>query len=83
MLSTGSAQTDAKSSNTSSSGKFKTKKEIVSYWGIEPNKIAKEDGTEWKWTSFRVISFFHYVNVYIMRLKQLILFANQATHMTA
>ncbi|XP_078148192.1 ubiquinol oxidase 1a, mitochondrial-like [Carex rostrata] len=53
MLSTGSAQTEAKSSDVSSSGKFKTEKEIVSYWGIQPNKIAKEDGTEWKWTSFR------------------------------
>lgn len=58
MLSTGSAQTEAKSSDVSSSGKFKTEKEILSYWGIEPNKIAKEDGTEWKWTSFRVTSFF-------------------------
>lgn len=29
-------------------------KGIVSYWGVEPNKITKEDGTEWKWNCFRV-----------------------------
>ncbi|RWR81073.1 mitochondrial alternative oxidase 1 [Cinnamomum micranthum f. kanehirae] len=28
-------------------------KAIVSYWGIAPGKITKEDGTEWKWKSFR------------------------------
>lgn len=28
----------------------------VSYWGIAPSKLAKEDGTEWKWNSFRVLS---------------------------
>ncbi|XXG78118.1 hypothetical protein AAC387_Pa08g2129 [Persea americana] len=26
---------------------------VVSYWGIAPSKLAKEDGTEWKWNSFR------------------------------
>ncbi|KAL6843782.1 hypothetical protein ACP4OV_026353 [Aristida adscensionis] len=26
---------------------------IVSYWGIEPPKLVKEDGTEWRWHSFR------------------------------
>ncbi|KAG7563797.1 Alternative oxidase [Arabidopsis suecica] len=26
---------------------------IVSYWGVKPMKITKEDGTEWKWTCFR------------------------------
>ncbi|KAK4802735.1 hypothetical protein SAY86_000938 [Trapa natans] len=26
---------------------------IVSYWGISPSKVTKEDGTEWKWKSFR------------------------------
>ncbi|RWR86845.1 ubiquinol oxidase 2, mitochondrial-like protein [Cinnamomum micranthum f. kanehirae] len=29
---------------------------VVSYWGIAPSKLAKEDGTEWKWNSFRVLS---------------------------
>ncbi|KAH0934530.1 hypothetical protein HID58_011647 [Brassica napus] len=28
-------------------------KGIASYWGVEPNKITKEDGTEWKWNCFR------------------------------
>ncbi|XP_010511265.1 PREDICTED: ubiquinol oxidase 1b, mitochondrial-like [Camelina sativa] len=26
---------------------------IVSYWGVKPMKITKEDGTEWKWSCFR------------------------------
>lgn len=33
------------------------KKQVVvnSYWGIEQsNKLLPEDGTEWKWTCFRV-----------------------------
>lgn len=28
---------------------------IVSYWGVKPMKITKDDGTEWKWSCFRVI----------------------------
>lgn len=31
-------------------------KGIVSYWGISPSKVTKEDGTEWKWSCFRVLS---------------------------
>ncbi|TMX03911.1 hypothetical protein EJD97_013053 [Solanum chilense] len=27
-------------------------KGIVSYWGIQPRKVAKEDGTPWKWNCF-------------------------------
>ncbi|XP_058189024.1 ubiquinol oxidase 2, mitochondrial-like [Rhododendron vialii] len=26
---------------------------IVSYWGISPGKVTKEDGTEWRWSCFR------------------------------
>ncbi|KAJ0970894.1 hypothetical protein J5N97_018853 [Dioscorea zingiberensis] len=29
------------------------KKEVVSYWGVAPAKLVKEDGTEWKWSCFR------------------------------
>jgi ubiquinol oxidase len=29
-------------------------KGIVSYWGIEPRKLVKEDGAEWRWFCFRV-----------------------------
>jgi ubiquinol oxidase len=32
------------------------KKAVVSYWGIEPRKLVKEDGTEWRWFCFRVSS---------------------------
>lgn len=32
----------------------KDEKRVVSYWGVTPNKITKEDGTDWKWTCFRV-----------------------------
>ncbi|KAK1325890.1 hypothetical protein QJS10_CPA01g03008 [Acorus calamus] len=28
-------------------------KAVVSYWGIPPSKIAKADGTEWKWNCFK------------------------------
>lgn len=27
-------------------------KTIVSYWGVQPKKITKEDGTEWRWSCF-------------------------------
>ncbi|KAL4383862.1 hypothetical protein GQ457_15G000660 [Hibiscus cannabinus] len=31
----------------------KDDKDIVSYWGLEPTKVSKEDGAPWKWTCFR------------------------------
>jgi len=37
---------------------------IVSYWGVKPMKITKEDGTEWKWSCFRV----HYIFGIILEL---------------
>jgi ubiquinol oxidase len=37
-----------------------SKKVIVSYWGIDPPKLVKEDGTEWRWTCFRVSQFSHH-----------------------
>lgn len=37
-------------------GGNKGDKGIASYWGVEPNKITKEDGSEWKWNCFRVCS---------------------------
>ncbi|KQJ84390.1 ubiquinol oxidase 1b, mitochondrial [Brachypodium distachyon] len=33
-------------------GQSKTKA-VVSYWGIEPRKLVKADGTEWPWFCFR------------------------------
>uniref|UniRef100_A0A6N2KPB6 Ubiquinol oxidase n=1 Tax=Salix viminalis TaxID=40686 RepID=A0A6N2KPB6_SALVM len=33
--------------------KAEEKKEIVSYWGVPPSRVTKEDGTEWKWNCFR------------------------------
>ena len=32
----------------------KQKGNIVSYWGVPPSKAANKDGTDWKWTCFRV-----------------------------
>lgn len=29
-------------------------KAVVSYWGVQPKKIMKEDGTEWGWSCFMV-----------------------------
>ncbi|MBA0719080.1 hypothetical protein Golax_006787 [Gossypium laxum] len=34
-------------------GSAKDDKEIVSYWGLDPTKVSKEDGSPWKWTCFR------------------------------
>ncbi|KAL0324109.1 UNVERIFIED_CONTAM: Ubiquinol oxidase 1, mitochondrial [Sesamum calycinum] len=28
-------------------------KAIVSYWGVEPAKVTKEDGSEWRWNCFK------------------------------
>ncbi|CAN7011724.1 unnamed protein product [Brassica rapa subsp. trilocularis] len=42
-----------KTEDESSTGGNKGEQGIASYWGVEPNKITKEDGTEWKWNCFR------------------------------
>ncbi|XWS75293.1 hypothetical protein CRYUN_Cryun01aG0073900 [Craigia yunnanensis] len=34
-------------------GPAKDEKGIVSYWGLEPTKVTKDDGTEWKWICFK------------------------------
>ncbi|KAG9133408.1 hypothetical protein Leryth_013225 [Lithospermum erythrorhizon] len=34
-------------------GDGKNSKAVASYWGVEPPKLVKEDGTEWKWSCFR------------------------------
>ncbi|GLU05272.1 hypothetical protein SLE2022_223810 [Rubroshorea leprosula] len=31
----------------------KDEKTVVSYWGIQPGKVKKDDGTEWRWSCFR------------------------------
>ncbi|WMV40469.1 hypothetical protein MTR67_033854 [Solanum verrucosum] len=36
----------------SSGGNNNNNKGIVSYWGIQPPKVTKEDGTPWKWNCF-------------------------------
>ncbi|KAH7833321.1 hypothetical protein Vadar_005136 [Vaccinium darrowii] len=36
------------------SGGCSDDKAIVSYWGISPGKVTKEDGSDWRWNSFRV-----------------------------
>ncbi|KAJ6672815.1 ALTERNATIVE OXIDASE [Salix viminalis] len=33
--------------------KAEEKNAIVSYWGVPPSRVTKEDGTEWKWNCFR------------------------------
>ncbi|PKI35814.1 hypothetical protein CRG98_043785, partial [Punica granatum] len=40
-------------SGAGSAGAGGEEKGIVSYWGVSPAKVAKEDGTEWKWHCFR------------------------------
>ncbi|KAJ6881527.1 hypothetical protein NC651_028193 [Populus alba x Populus x berolinensis] len=34
--------------------KAEEKNAIVSYWGVPPSRVTKEDGTEWKWNCFRI-----------------------------
>lgn len=34
-------------------------KGLASYWGVQPKKIIKEDGTEWKWSCFMVCHFLY------------------------
>jgi len=42
------------SSSEGGAGDNKDEKGITSYWGVQPSKITKPDGTEWKWNCFRV-----------------------------
>lgn len=41
------------------SGGGKDEKQIVSYWDVPMQKLTKEDGSEWKWSCFRVRSSFN------------------------
>ncbi|KAG6753703.1 hypothetical protein POTOM_041700 [Populus tomentosa] len=34
--------------------KEEKKESTVSYWGVPPSRVTKEDGTEWKWNCFRI-----------------------------
>lgn len=38
---------------TSDNGDKAKAKAIVSYWGVDPPKISKQDGTPWRWNCFR------------------------------
>ena len=40
-----------------SAGGGADEKGIVSYWGVQPKKVTKEDGTAWKWSCFMVCKF--------------------------
>lgn len=44
---------DEKAGTDSSAGSLKEEKAIASYWGVPPSKVAKVDGTEWRWKCFR------------------------------
>ncbi|XP_044967788.1 ubiquinol oxidase 1b, mitochondrial-like [Hordeum vulgare subsp. vulgare] len=44
---------DAKSPQAAATPAQQNKKAVVSYWGIEPRKLVKDDGTEWPWFCFR------------------------------
>ena len=50
-------------------GGNKENKGAVSYWGIQPSKVTKEDGTEWKWNCFRVC-----INMHVYCLLCFVLF---------
>lgn len=40
--------------NSTSSINGQGEKAIVSYWGVNPPKLTKEDGSAWKWNCFRI-----------------------------
>uniref|UniRef100_A0A8R7TML3 Ubiquinol oxidase n=1 Tax=Triticum urartu TaxID=4572 RepID=A0A8R7TML3_TRIUA len=44
---------DAASPQAAATPEQQNKKPVVSYWGIEPRKLVKDDGTEWPWFCFR------------------------------
>ncbi|CAN8268752.1 unnamed protein product [Cochlearia groenlandica] len=46
-------KTESRGDGDEDGGSNKGEKGIMSYWGVEPNKIVKEDGSEWKWNCFR------------------------------
>ncbi|KAK2991309.1 hypothetical protein RJ640_024574 [Escallonia rubra] len=47
-------QTEEKENLTGSAGGAGgEEKEVMSYWGVEPAKVTKEDGTQWTWNCFR------------------------------
>lgn len=50
-------QSNAAAGSISSGGGGRGQKEIVSYWGVQPSKVAKDDGSAWKWSCFRVTGF--------------------------
>ncbi|PON94660.1 Alternative oxidase [Trema orientale] len=49
------AESDAVSGSSAAgvSSDNKDEKGVVSYWGVPPSRVTKEDGSEWKWTCFR------------------------------
>lgn len=60
---------------TGSVGDCQEEMTVPSYWGVAPPKIKKEDGTEWKWSCFRVIFillFFFLANNVVLISRRLI-----------
>ncbi|XP_058103890.1 ubiquinol oxidase 2, mitochondrial-like [Magnolia sinica] len=51
-LAAGDAREDDKLVTGTASARTE-EKAIVSYWGVPTAKVSKDDGTEWKWKSFR------------------------------
>lgn len=54
MASTAAADANKEDATEKPAAAEQSKKDVVSYWGIEPRKLLKEDGTEWRWSCFRV-----------------------------
>ncbi|KAK6934851.1 Alternative oxidase [Dillenia turbinata] len=42
-----------KTGATEGAGNGGVEKAVVSYWGVQADKVKKEDGTEWRWSCFR------------------------------
>ncbi|XP_024996187.1 ubiquinol oxidase 2, mitochondrial-like [Cynara cardunculus var. scolymus] len=44
---------EAVGGSATAAGSSQKAKEVVSYWGVQPPKVTKDDGSEWKWNCFR------------------------------
>nr|GMC54111.1 ubiquinol oxidase 2, mitochondrial [Ipomoea batatas] len=52
-MSTVAVGDDKQKEKDEKNGGGRTDSAVVSYWGVDPPKVSKEDGTEWKWQCFR------------------------------
>lgn len=70
---------------TAGDGNNNEEKRIVSYWGVEAPKVTKEDGTEWRWSCFKVhrldpSSSVSFSAIFLLNIYELIMFIMWCSH---